>query len=363
MSITNTVYPAAKHPAYNPVEWVFTSTNSAQPNFQIKLSVKNSGGTVIAILYAEPDGSSNINFDVSKVLQSQLSGTILPLTTSPGCISNNTESFFQYTLYAVETYLSGGVMIEGSTLTITTIGGASIFSYNMAKQSNETFADYICQDSDTGLFLVSFPADYKVKDHQYLQIPFITNEASGGALLTLYLLAGGSSTYGYTGVTFTGGRAIVVINPTYLALSNYFTLIARDDALNTISETLTVYVDHKTACSDNTQLLFKNHFGGYDTYSFPKRKKINKVESSDYKTNSTLNRWNVEADEVWELEGNPEVNNVLTWLRDLYNSKDVWYANGTTLEKVVVVNGSYVLEDTGLAKPVLTIRVQSKILN
>jgi len=355
MAITNTVYPAAKHPAYNPVEWKFTSDRyDGLNNLQLKCVVKNGAGTVIASKYVQSDSSGVFTFDANKILQSQLAFTI---STSIVIVAeSSTGSYFIYTLLIEEWYEDGNDdFVIGDNLAISTVGGSPIICYNMAKQSDETFSDYLCNAS--GKFLQSRPSNLKVNTVDPLQFSFITDEASVAWVVNLVLFVGGNSSYGDT-LVINGGRGIIVIPEGYLnANVNYIEV-----SLTGKSEILVIYVNPR-CMADYATIMWKNHFGGFDTYTFPKRKIVNKSSSEEFITNGELNRCGIEAEEIWELEGSPETNDTLTWFRDLYNAREAYLVELNIYSKVVILSGESVLEDTNLIIPAVKIKLQAKLLN
>jgi hypothetical protein len=440
MAISNTVSPAAMHPAYNPVLWSFTS-NRYQSNastvtgvanvgdgfctfttssphgfvvgdfvtgstftpytmfnvtkmevtgvasitvttnlvwttamatdtgiltrnndsFQLKCEIKVNG-VVIGTKYVEADNTGTFTVDISGILQSQLSEDILALATT-ALTTTNANSVCHYTLVLTEQYENASnLMQDKDTLTIADLSSADILAYNWAKQDDETFADYICVGSDDK-FLTDILNNSKVLHTDYLQFSFITTVAA---------------VYGYQGrdgssysripaagsVTPVHGRCILPIPANLIESANtYITVVIKNNADDSvISETKTLYVDHRDYYKVST-LMFKNHYGAFDTYSFIDRTIYINNKRDLYFDETTEKTHYIDANETWELKGRYETTSMLTWLQELYTAKVVYLIEDTALTRVNIVSTKNTVEDRDPFQPVIEIKKQPLKLN
>jgi hypothetical protein len=367
MAITNTAAPDFYiQAAFETLQWTFTSNNSGEDNFLMKCEVKNAAGTVIDTLYVDNDGSGNFIFDVGPSLRAQLTETILTLATT-ALTTTNSGSYFQYTLKLTEIYDDvDGLPMEGSTLTVSQLGGQDMYAYNFVYRDAEAYSDFFMSNGSYRKFLTTLPSSYQAAVGQYMQLAFITSESGVyGKIQQFNKSGGGTSTKVPSSGTVTpvGYRCILPIPAAYFVTTNAYLIVSIHLASNArISEELRINIGG--GCADTgVCLLFKNHLGAFDTYTFMDYERVDSPKLSTYKSSGTKKTLYVEPQTQYDLYGRYESNPVLLWLSELYNSKVVYMVSGTSLVRVNVLSGSYDLGGWDLGKPKVRIEIQPLELN
>jgi hypothetical protein len=342
-----------------------TITND-NDSFQLKCEVQV-GGVTIGTKYAEADSTTVFTFDISGILQSQLTEDILALATT-ALTTNNTGSVCHYTLIVTEQYEDATNLIHDEDhLDITTIGGADILAYNWAKQDDETFADYILVGADDK-FLTDRPDSSILLHTDYMQLSFITTTAEVFAYIRQYAVGGSMNDFtipAASHVDVIHGRAIIPLTvSTINGAGSYLTVVLKNGATGSavISETRTFYVDHKEYYKVST-LMFKNHYGAFDTYSFIDRTIYINNKRDLYFDETTEKTHYIDVNETWELKGRYETTAMLTWLQELYTSKVIYLIEGTALTRVNITSTKNTVEDRDPFQPVIEIKKQPLKLN
>lgn len=343
----------------------WTRTNN---NFMLRCQVKDSTGAVVDTLYVDANTSDQFVFDPALTLRALLTETILLLTaTDPA--SNNAGSYYQFTLTLTELFDDeDGLQKSGDSGNETVIGGADMIMYNMVLRTGEAMqADYIMNSSAKGKFLTSYPTTYRTRVGAYHQLSYLTDDNVGYAKIIQHWRDGSAATEtripSVGGIVDVGGRGIVPVPGSYItAAVSYIEVQVFDGSDNQVNDTFTIYVDPNDY-SYKTHLMFKNHLGGFDTYTFIDRDVIDKPEMQRHKSSGTEKTFYVDPERTYQLIGPYETNAVLTWLHELYNSKVVYRIDGTSLVRVNIIPDSFILETFDLAQPRLQIKDQPIELN
>ncbi len=343
----------------------WTRTND---NFMMRCQVKNVGGSVIDTLYVDPNTSDQFVFDVAETLKTQLSETILALATT-ALTSSNTGSYFVFSLTLTELFDdAGGQQKSGDSANETLISGQAMTAYNMVTRDTEsvetTFTFY---NAGSKQFLTDMPVSYRARIGTYLQLSFLSAEDDYYSKVTQYWRDGSAATEtripAAATVSDTGGRAIIPLPAAYFtAAVDYITVKVYDSDDNQMNATLTIYVDPITY-QDHTHIMFKNHLGGFDTYTFIDCDVVDSPDNQLHKSSGTEKTFYVDPKRTYQLIGAYETNEVLTWLHELYNSKVVYRIDGTSLARVNIIPGSYILETHDMIQPVVQIKDQPLTLN
>lgn len=363
MAIINTVTPISPHmTAFDKREFTFTSDKSSEDNFLMKCEVKDSAGTVVDTLYVDDDGSGNFIFDVAPSLQAQVSETILALTVT-ALTTTNSGSYFQFKLTLTEIYDDeDGLPMSGATLDVTQIGGVDMVAYNAVNRPGENFTTIPSGKSVN--WLTDMPSGYLAALGQPMQLSLFTTEAAiYGKIQTILKVGSGSSVKvpGSGTVTPVKNRCILPIPGTYFTNTVKQLIVSIHDGSDTlVSPELTINVGN---VSDGITLFFKNHKGGFDSYTFSYFDMVDSPKVTTHKTAGVKKTFHVEPETIYDLYGKFESNAVLLWLSELYNSKSVYMVSDTTLVQVNIIPGNYDLGGWDLSRPRVRIEIQPLELN
>lgn len=365
MAITNTAAPSSPYmTAFDERKFTFTSDKSAEPNFLMKCEVKDSAGTVVDTLYVDDDGSGNFIFDVAPSLQAQVSETILAPTVAD-LTTTNTGSYFQFKLTLTEIYDdSEGLPKAGDTLDVTQIGEVDMVAYNAVNRPGENFVTI--PSGKTVNWLTDMPSGYIAALGQPMQLSLFTTEAAIYGKIQTVLKAGSGTSVKVPGsgtVSPVKQRCILPVPGEYFTNTVKQLIIGiYDGSDNLVSPELTINVGNVSA-ADGITLFFKNHKGGFDSYTFTDFDMVDSPRGVTYKAAGVKKTFHVEPETVYDLYGKFESNAVLSWLSELYNSKSVYMVSGTSLVQVNILSGSYDLGGWDLSRPRVRIEIQPLELN
>jgi len=342
----------------------WTRTNN---NFQLKIALYSgtTPTTLIGTTYAEADDNGYFNFDLSNILQTQLSYACWSsLLSSYYVFSDGTGiTDFAYCFYVYDQFDDeNGLLKTVDNELIDDISGDDLYAIN-ACTHRENFADFICSD-DTGKFLTTRPENtYFLKD-DYLQFSLITKTALTymkiicypGAVETIYTEIG-------EGGLPRGVRGFLYLLNSVISGYDYFTVTCYDDSDDSaITETLTFKVDNRDY-RQVTTLFFENHLGGIDTYSFIDRTAVINGERVNYYNQTTESTAQFDPSKEYELIGKYETHEMLEWLEELYNSHRIFMIVDTDIYEVNVTSNEHPTEGIDLFQPTIKIKCQPTVIN
>lgn len=375
MALTFELTPDEFSPVYNELTFICTSTNSAEDNFKVQTIVKDKDSNTLSTqLYpARPNG--DIIVDVANVVQSQLASEqilyLLPAASGWGWQKElNTQQKYTVTF---QEWLGTTPSVTGSVSTYNN------YAYNASIRYDE-FIDYVEADfllvlNDTKRFLTNKPTTRSIADDESESITMISDgDATANTIASLQIKT-------YTGTTLTQTATITNaldpnssddnkclsimvgtrdlnnstlatgLQPLITSTITSYTVQTLDGNAATSSELLTFNIDTKCSKYDVTRFHFLNRLGGLDSFSFKMKRKLSETIKRDtfkrkgymydslYTNNitekgrvtydtMTTEQYTVSSD--WISEDESE------WLRDLYNSPEVYWERGT--DDIVAIN-------------------------
>lgn len=326
MAITIQQTPTNYAPAYNPIWWVVSSTNTAQANFQYICDVYITGVTFAGgatylrlICPADPTYGRGI-FNIAPILRRQLTGdlgdtiygfqqcsnsilnydvkfgelygpsssvTAYPsLTNSTGRTSFNgslgvlESRDYNSSLYVANVYTTPVSILSNAPSSGTIVTGYSQWVYAMSQTSGAIkYANITCYHSNNNDFL-----NIKVINHQYHDTTTIANKMIRfPAAYNVSLI----SVSDVVSVFYSGGPttpAIALQDFLNTTINSRWEIYFTDTNHNRITESF--YSRWNTLCTPHTiyQLYFKNKWGGYDTFDFIRASQIStSINRSNYK--------------------------------------------------------------------------------
>lgn len=280
MAITINQQPDTYSPVYNPLVFVVTSDNTAETNFNYIIDVYwNSTLQTRHRMPARPDNGKCV-FDVSKILESQVTHDI-DIETEDFTLNSN--SYLKFQVKFGEEYDVAGDLTLFTDLTISN----DIWAFNAALDYFDfvyyASVDYVLDDSSRK-FLTNAPLSNRIRltDNQSLYSVFSTSVANYNKQFY--------KVYNASGVVQNGGTPYSLVNSVSSAADKFIKVPVGPAILNSIfaniiqegytyetwavqgstqiSEKRTFIVD--TQCTKYTpyRLHFLNQLGGFDSFNF-----------------------------------------------------------------------------------------------
>jgi hypothetical protein len=380
MAITILQNPQPFWPICNNVTWVFSSTETAQPNFSFTVEVYLNG-SLLSTHEVYPENGNVAKFNITQIGRAVVS-TNYPneSTLTIGELNpDDTWSLLVYEKYGTPP----ATQIGSSTATGSRNFLNGSFRFGDALTGGWDYQDY---DIDTGgkgdLFLTDFPRNRKdlVAYQEYKYLSIIN---SGGDNLTghvkLYNISGTQiasatwiGTLGTGLVTpFINVAPINLVGDTSLVQSDfdncyYYTIQLKQTATPTkVSEIYKIYYDTSCSAYSRRRLHWINKYGAWDSFTFT----LLSEDSTDVTINDysrVTGRWNISNNYVYSLSDGHQMTlskfvqdklilnsdwihqDVQQWLvRELYESPRVYLQNdfgNSNLEPVNVTNANYILK-------------------
>lgn len=380
MAITILQNPQPFWPICNDVTWVFSSTETAQPNFSFTVEVYLNG-SLLSTHEVYPENGNVAKFNISQIGRAVVSSNYPDESTlTIGELNpDDTWSLLVYEKYGTPP----ATQIASSTATGSRNFLNGSFRFGDVLTGGWDYQDY---DIDTGgkgdLFLTDFPRNRKdlVAYQEYKYLSIIN---SGGDNLTghvkLYNISGTQiasatwiGTLGTGLVTpFINVAPINLVGGTSLVQSDfdncyYYTIQLKQTATPTkVSEIYKIYYDTSCSAYSRRRLHWLNKYGAWDSFTFT----LLSEDSTDITINDysrVTGRWNVSNNYVYSLSDGHQMTlskfmqdklilnsdwihqDVQQWLvRELYESPRVYLQNdfgNSNLEPVNVTNANYILK-------------------
>lgn len=380
MAITIAQNPQPFWPICNDVTWVFSSTNTAQPNFSFIIELYLNG-SLLSTHEVYPENGIYGKFNISQIGRAVVTSNY-PEEVGPTIGELNPDNTWSLLIY--EKYgTPPATQIASSTATASRNFLNGSFRFGDATTGGWDYQDY---DIDTGgksdLFLTDFPRNRKdmcaYEEYKYLSII-----NSGGDNLTgyvkLYDISGSiikSATL--TGILATGlvtpfmnVAPINLVNGVTILQSDfnncyYYTIQLKQTSTPTkASEIYKIYYDQSCSAYPRRRLHWLNKYGAWDSFTFT----LLSEDSTDITSNNysrVTGRWNVSNNYIQSISDGHQMTqskfmqdklilnsdwihqDVQQWLvRELYESPRVYLQNdfgNTVLEPVNVTNANYVLK-------------------
>ena len=334
MALTIQAQPAATtyYPVGNPIEFLVSSTNSAQPNFKVitKVYYDPSGANTLlcTLKYDIIPSTTQILADIAAQCQSKMAIDITNLRTSVTGLKNETTQLHNFNVTFQEYYGSVPVA-SGSTSTSNTFlayngslknmdwvdGETAYYRINSAAGA-DVYTGRLCTGWDNWVDIahstvVATPADYfngqynvrKINYNQLCQLMFLWQGTSGtNKAVTLYyhsaafvssLFSGTISlssntcptslNFGTAAIIAGGGGSLGSLNST----GKYLSLAVKNNTYQ-LSAVYLFEIDW-SPCSkyDSYEIHWLNRFGGLDSWVFDRRSyHRTEIERSSYNPTS-----------------------------------------------------------------------------
>lgn len=360
MAIIQRSYPDDFRPAYNEIEFSFSSDNYTQCDFEF-IADLYVNGSFATRLKAFPEGDNNYGyFRIEEILQDYLSYNFHQELVG---FAQNKQCICSYYLEIRERYNSSSTCVGSSTLSSVLLTTGTRYAFNAAL-SYKDFAvydqdNYLCTDS-TSKFLTNSPdriiipldGDFNLSflqdpDNPVEDIEIKTYDRFDNLLGTYridntfnlsspdvpedYHLSVGVGPEQLNDSTLSSG-----VQPVYHSNVHYYTVQLRDSdsPANYISELKTFEIDSRCTNYDPYRLWWWNRAGGWDAYSFPLRftRNVNinktfieKTLPTGYELGDRGERViSVDAQEAHVYQSNWLSYEEGVWLRELFTSPEVF---------------------------------------
>ena len=362
VSITIEQQPFDYSPAYNPIWWVVSSTNTAQSNFEYICDIYITGVTFAGgqsylrmKCPADPVYGRGI-FNVSNILQSQLSGNLGDTIYGFQQCQN---SVLEYSVKFGELYGASSGIIAYPNITIVT--GETSFNGSLGNIEWKDYQpkNYVAELYTTKInLLTNAPSSgtIRIDENQWIYAMSQTSGAIKFANVNVYTngvlsVTGRFINYQYHNTSTIANRMIrfpsgynindilvdpVLILPTHTSWEIYFT----DTDHNRITDSYFVFADATCTAHTVYRIHFKNKLGGYDSFSFIrasqittdiKRDKFQKVlgefkSAASYtynKSDRSETNFNTEYKETIKLNSDWITEDQSVWIQELFSSPDI----------------------------------------
>lgn len=359
MAIGTVSYPVDFSPAYNPMEFVFSSTNVSNCDFQFIVDLYINGSFAIR-LKAFPEGDNDYGyFRIEKIIQDYLSYNFHDSLVG---FAQNKQSICSYYLEVRERYNSSSSCTGSSTLSAILLTTGTRYAFNMALSFFEkpyfminNYAAY----HDGSKFLTKSPSRIIINSEQEYNLYFMQNPSGPvddivvrtfnrfGTLLKVgiientfklsspdvpedYHLAVGVGPEQLNLATLSTGT-----QPLYHEDVHYYEVWLRDSATAQISERKQFQIDDRCSGYEPYQICWLNRYGGVDYYTFPLKRTRNvtiaktlfeKVLAAGYSLDDrgqAIAR--VDANETFIFTSNWLTEEEGLWLEELFTSPEVFY--------------------------------------
>lgn len=383
MSITLVSNSGSFRPAYNPIQWVVTSTNVSRCEFLYLCDVYINGSFIVR-LKAEPGLNDYGYFRIERVIQDYISKNFKYKTVG---FSDNADSYCEYYLEFREQYNSNysTTCVGSDTISSVLYTGSTFKAWNGALQYKELIdfisTNYIL-DSPVTKFLNFTPTKTRIKFDSWFVASFLQDSTLADSLqiktydasfnlLNTYNLPNSSSPI-QVGAHCSVGVGVNNLNAYSESLSPsvdwidssvyFYTVQLLDSSTNQISEVLIFEIDNRCYKFNRYSIWWQNRKGAYNNYDFSLLAKrnintnqityekildVNYSEGdrgttalSEYATESLIfNTDRLRKEEVHYIE-------------DLYTSGDIYIVDANLNDKNIAITGA--VYNAGTASFVLT---------
>lgn len=363
MAITLISEPEKFMPAYNPIEYVFNSTNKSRCDFRYIMDIYIDG-VYVTRLKAHPAGSNDYGtFRIERIIRDYLTynmerNLVGFAAAADSIVSVSVEVLERYNAYYATDCLGNAV----DSAVLYTSSDIYVWNGALGYQSfpGYTVSDYVPTDTSSN-FLTAMPFKLPVRDESFYNLHFlqdgsgspvtsdvdaleINTYTSNGTFIGTYEI---SNTV--TNLNTVGNRhCIVGVGPASLNAATLssgsqpvispsvgvYTVQLNDSGGNPITASKTFVVDRSCTKYKTFTIWWLNRLGGFDTYTFTlnhqkqigiSRTRYDKLLDADYAAGDRINTvMSVEAQESYSLTSNwmPESQGI--WLAELYTSPEVY---------------------------------------
>lgn len=358
MAITQRSFPDDFRPAYNEIEYSFSSTNYSQCDFQFIADLYVNGAFAIR-LKAFPEGDNNYGyFRVEEILQDYLSYNFhLELVG----FAQNKQSICSYYLEIRELYNTSSSCVGSPTLSAVLLTTATRYAFNAALSYQNLYAysqgKYLCSDINSK-FLTNSPeritipsdGDYNLSFLQHPDIPVADMEVKTydrfGNLIGTYLIDNTFNlsspdvpedyhlSVGVGPEQLNASTLSLGSQPIYHSNVHYYSVQLRSAIPSYLSEIKEFQIDSRCTNYDPYRIWWFNRDGGWDAYSFPLKFKrtVNITKSVFEQTLPSGYELGDRGEKVLSVEAKEShlyASNWMTleeglWLRELFTSPEVF---------------------------------------
>lgn len=275
MAITIEQEPSLFSPANNPLDFVFSSTQSAQDNFSIIVELFVAGGLHSTHqIFIEQDGLAR--FNASEILNSIVYSDLLP---TGSIIVDYETSYINYYVKGYDKYGTPPTN-QGGSATSTTL-----YAFNSALRHkdflNFNYVDYDLTVVNGHKFLTSFPRteSYFCGINESMFLGMLNSNNGAVDVYANLFDVNGSLIVSDTTQLATSGR-ILIADVSPVSIYTNFTLISSTDfddcyyytvyfrETTYTSESFTIYLDNECAPFNSKRVHWLNKFGLWDSYTF-----------------------------------------------------------------------------------------------
>ena len=358
MAITQISYPPDFSPAFNPIQFVLSSDNTAECDFQYVVDLFING--VVAVrLKAFAEGDNDYGYvRVEEIIQDYLSNNYHEDLVG---FAQNKQSIVSYFIQVRERYNTSATCTGASTLSSVLFTSTTRYAFNGAL-SYEQFARYSESDytavSTDSKFLTNMPSRIKIPSNAYFNLSFLqdpddpidylairtfdrydtligtylaanTFNLSSPAVPSDYSLSVGVGPEQLNYLTLAQGS-----QPIYHSNVHYYEIYLVLTGWNRKTEVKTFEIDSRCSKYTPYRLWFWNRLGGYDSYTFPlkrlRRIDINRslyeqVLDADYSLGDRGDTvLSIIAQEGFVFASDNLTTDEGLWLKELFTSPDVF---------------------------------------
>ena len=284
MAVTFIQQPQKFTPSDNNVQWVFSSDQTGQPNFEYKIELLINS-VVVYVGKVFPIQGAVAYFNAVEVLRGIVPGPTI--NSSPAVALNDpselswlNDSQREVSLKVTERYGSPIADKAHEVSATIKVWKASISESNWIDFDYET---HLVLDT-TRLFLTNFPRHrkYYVTPNQNNYLSIILDGGNYNLMYTTFDDADDFALNVINGVSFinVGMAHLVVVNGS--SLEQFLNVWVQELPTNRITETFTFHI--LNACSEHRTVFFLNKLGGVDSWTFTARKQQDATfERSEFK--------------------------------------------------------------------------------
>lgn len=366
MSISLVSQPNLHQPAYNPIEFVFSSSNSAMCDF-VYIADLYVNGTFVIRLKSFKDAADHGIFRVERILQDFLSYDFNPEITS---FAANPNSICDYHLEVRERYNPLADCTGQPTLSSVLLTTDTKYSWNAALQYHEypIYAEgEFDLETSASRFLTSVPNGINLTPEDFFTLKLNQGLSSGlgtsyeifvqtydlnNSLINSFTLSNSfynSSTTEELLLTIPAGPKNIESFVTLTGV-NYYTVVIRDSSANNISETKIFYLNSRCSRYKTYRFWWLNRLGGFDALSFDLKSSRNlsitkgsftKLLPANYSIGDRGETViSVDANTAYTVASNWLTENEAFWLEELFTSPEVYVYETKKQNLIIRITGA-----------------------
>jgi hypothetical protein len=301
MAITVTTPPQSVQPAHNEIDFVISSTSTAQPNFYFVADINVSGQTnpVARLIFPKQPSVTTLTLNVASVLKNYLSFDFTNIIGLATIVAPNTNSRAKYYVEFRELYDIASVPTLSAVLATSPASGtnqATNAIFDFEDWTNSILASY---NINNGIWLNQSSFSNYIQAQQEIVLTYydpsdavayvkLTTYNSAGAQIStatdsifntaddyIYNMPSGAALFTHLGITWTN------VDSYKIALLN---------SSSAVIATKTIYIDSDCSFYDTFRLHWLNKLGGWDSYNFRKLSRQNEdIERKQFKKFQNLN--------------------------------------------------------------------------